>query len=394
VKLIRLEKRYQPAENWDSINDVVVLLVFNGRQDIDLVKPMTLQSRLSTLHQLAAHLRAGEDEFLTALQTRTEFNNKWFTLENQQASLNAIVEEFLDEEKLNIWLSRYKIIPIAGEGFVPQPGPEGEGQKTVGLVLAGNIPLVGFHDILCVYVAGHKAMLKLSSKDEFVLPYLLKLLAKFDEAAADYFTLVEKLEGYDAVIATGSNNSARYFETYFGKVPNIIRKNRNAVAVLSGTESEDEMRALGNDVFQYFGLGCRNVSKLYAPEGYDFDPLLHIFHEWKMMQNHTKWKNNFDYNYALTTLNKGSFHLTGPLMVIEEEAITSRIATLHFEYYTDKAVLESELNARGEEIQLIVSQGGFVETDLPTFAFGEAQQPGLSDYADGVDTLAFLLGLL
>lgn len=355
---------------------------------------MTLQSRLSTLHQLAAHLKAGEDEFLTALQTRTEYNNKWFTLEHQQASLNAIVHEFLDEDKLNAWLSGYKIIPIAGDGFVPQPGPDGEGQKTVGLVLAGNIPLVGFHDILCVYVAGHKAQVKLSSKDEYVLPYLLKLLAKFDEEAAGYFDLVDQLNGYDAVIATGSNNSARYFETYFAKVPHIIRKNRNAVAVLSGTETEEELRALGRDVFQYFGLGCRNVSKLYVPEGYDFDPLLHVFHEWKTLQNHPKWKNNFDYNYALQTLNKESFHLTGPLMVLEDEAIASRIGTLHFEYYADQASLAIELNARREEIQLVVQPPGFLNILLPTFPFGEAQQPALGDYADGVDTMEFLFGLL
>ncbi len=353
---------------------------------------MTLQARLSTLHQLAAHLTGPEDEFLTALQKRTEFNNAWFTLANQQASVKAIAEEFLAEEKLAAWLNGYKIIPVAGEGFVPQPGPNGEGQKTVGLVLAGNIPLVGFHDILCVYVAGHKAQIKLSSKDEYVLPYLLKLLARFDERAADYFELVDKLDGYEAVIATGSNNSARYFETYFAKVPHIIRKNRNAVAVLSGEETEEQMRALGNDVFQYFGLGCRNVSKLYVPEGYDFDPLLHVFHEWKTLQNHTKWKNNFDYNYALTTLNKESFHLTGPLMVLENKAIPSRIGTLHFEYYTDKAALETRLNAQQEEIQLAVAPPDFLHLDLPLFTFGEAQQPALYDYADGVDTLAFLLG--
>ena len=356
---------------------------------------MTLQDRLSTLHQLAAHLVGPEDEFLTALQKRTEFNNAWFTLENQRASLRAIAGEFLAEDKLSAWLNGYKIIPFAGEGFLPQPGPKGEGQKTVGLVLAGNIPLVGFHDILCVYVAGHKAQIKLSGKDEYVLPYLLKLLAGFDERAADYFELVDKLAGYDAVIATGSNNSARYFETYFAKVPHIIRKNRNAVAVLSGEETEEEMRALGNDVFRYFGLGCRNVSKLYVPEGYDFDPLLHVFHEWKNLQNHAKWKNNFDYNYALTTLNKESFHLTGPLMVLENEAIPSRIGTLHYEYYTEKTALEKKLAAQREEIQLVVSPPGFLaHGDVPVFAFGEAQQPALADYADGVDTLAFLIGLL
>lgn len=354
---------------------------------------MTLKARQATLHQLAAHLTGPEDEFLTALQKRTEYHNAWFTLENQQASIKAIAEEFLAEDKLSAWLNGYKIIPIAGEGFVPQPGPDGEGQKTVGLVLAGNIPLVGFHDILCVYVAGHKARIKLSSKDEYVLPYLLKLLAKFDETAADYFEIVDKLDGYDAVIATGSNNSARYFETYFRNVPHIIRKNRNAVAVLSGEESEEEMRALGNDIFQYFGLGCRNVSKLYVPEGYDFDPLLHILHEWKTLQNHTKWKNNFDYNYALQTLNKESFHLSGPLMVLENEAIPSRIGTLHFEYYTDVTALVDKLEGLREEIQLVAAASGFPDTSLPTFAFGEAQRPGLGDYADGVDTLAFLVGL-
>jgi len=354
---------------------------------------MTLQARLTTLHQLAAHLTGPEDEFLTALQKRTEYHNAWFTLDNQRASIKAIAEEFLAEDKLSVWLSGYKIIPFAGEGFVPQPGPNGEGRQTVGLVLAGNIPLVGFHDVLCVYVAGHKARIKLSSKDEYVLPYLLELLAKFDEAAADYFEVVDKLDGYDAVIATGSNNSARYFETYFKDVPHIIRKNRNAVAVLSGKESEEEMRALGNDIFRYFGLGCRNVSKLYVPEGYDFDPLLHVLHAWKSLQNHAKWKNNFDYNYALTTLNKESFHLTGPLMVVENAGIPSRIGTLHFEYYTDKAALVKALEARREKIQLIASTSGFIETSLPVFAFGEAQRPGLGDYADGVDTLGFLMGV-
>jgi hypothetical protein len=354
---------------------------------------MTLQNRLSTLHQLAAHLTGPEDEFLTALHKRTEFNNAWFTLANQQASIAAIATQFLAEDKLATWLHGYKIIPIAGEGFVPPPGPEGEGQKTVGLVLAGNIPLVGFHDILCVYVAGHKAQVKLSSKDEYVLPYLLKLLAGFDERAADYFHIVDQMGGYDAVIATGSNNSARYFETYFAKVPHIIRRNRNAVAVLSGEETKEQLRALGNDVFQYFGLGCRNVSKLHVPLGYDFDPLLHVFHEWKQLQNHTKWKNNFDYNYALTTLNKESFHLTGPLMVLEQAQIPSRIGTLHFEYYDDKDQLLEQLTAQREEIQLIVAPPDFFDADLPLFTFGEAQQPALRDYADGVDTLAFLLGV-
>ena len=346
---------------------------------------MTLKERLSLLTRLGDHLRAEDDEFLEALQKRTEFNNGWFTLANQQAAVRAIATEFLAEDKLNAWVREYFIHPIAGPPVFPEP-PE---PKTVGLVLAGNIPLVGFHDVLAVFVAGHRAQIKLSSKDEYLLPYLLKLLGDFDERARDYFNVVGKLEGFDAVIATGSNNSARYFESYFGKYPHIIRKNRNAVAVLSGEESAEELRALGRDIFRYFGLGCRNVSKLYVPDGYDFQPLLEILHEWKDLQNHTRWKNNFDYNYALTTLNKESFHLTGPLMLLEDEAITSRIATLHYETYSDKIALESELNSRAEEIQLIVAQPGYLS--LPTFPFGQAQQPALWDHADGVDTLRFLI---
>ena len=354
---------------------------------------LTLEERLSLLTRLGDHLRGPEDELLTAHQKRTAHNNSWLTLEAQQAAVQAIAENFLDREKLDAWLSGYTIVPFAGEPFLPQPGPNGEGQQTVGLVLAGNIPLVGFHDVLCVFVAGHKAQIKLSSKDEYVLPYLLKLLAKFDERAEDYFSIVGKLKDFTAVIATGSNNSARYFEAYFKDVPHIIRRNRNAVAVLTGEETEEQLRALGEDVFRYYGLGCRNVSKLFVPQGYDFQPLLEVFHEWKYLQNHTKWKNNFDYNYALTTLNKESFHLTGPLMVLEAAAIPSRIGTLHYQFYADRQAVEQELIAKREEIQLVVTTPDFLAVDLPVFAFGEAQHPALGDYADGVDTFAFLLGL-
>ena len=341
---------------------------------------LTLAERIDTLVALGDYLREDNDEFLEALQKRTEFNNSWFTLANQRAALEAIRDQFLDRDKLNTWVRNYP-------DLAPATSPLS--QKTVGLVLAGNIPLVGFHDILCVYIAGHRAQIKLSSKDAYVLPYLLKKLADFNPGAAAYFDVGDKLRGFDAVIATGSDNSARYFEAYFGRYPHIIRKNRNAVAVLSGSETTEELRALGQDIFRYFGLGCRNVSKLYVPEGYDFQPLLEVLHEWKELQNHTKWKNNFDYNYALTTLNKESFHLTGPLMVLEEEAIVSRIATLHFSYYSDVAALETELTARAEQIQLVVAPAGLL-AGVNTFGFGEAQVPGPGDYADGVDTLAFL----
>ncbi|MTB50082.1 acyl-CoA reductase [Lewinella sp. W8] len=344
---------------------------------------MTLQERIDVMVALGDHLRRDNDEFLEALQKRTQFHNDWFTLEHQRASLMAIADAFLRREKLEAWVRNYAIPDWPAPKAVGSSAP-----KTIGLVLAGNIPLVGFHDVLSVFIAGHRSLIKLSSKDEYVMPYLLKLLAKYDKRTETYFTLTDRLEGFDAVIATGSNNSSRYFEAYFGRYPHVIRKNRNAVAVLRGDETTEDFRALGRDIFEYFGLGCRNVSKLYVPEGYDFNPLLEVLHEWKTLQNHTKWKNNFDYNYALTTLNKENFYLSGPLMIVENDQIASRIATLHYSTYRDVSSLEEELRNRREEIQLIAAPDGFLS--LPTFPFGRAQRPGLTDYADGVDTLAFL----
>lgn len=364
---------------------------------------MTLPDRLQAFIRLGDHLSGPEDEFLTALQKRTEFNNGWLTLDAQRAAIDAIRTAFLAADKLTQWAARYPIEEAEAR--------RGELQ-TVGLVLAGNIPLVGFHDVLCAFVAGYRSRIKLSSKDPYVLPYLLQLLAKYDARAAGYFEIVDKLSDYDRVIATGSNNSARYFEAYFGGVPHVIRRNRNAVAVLTGEETPEDLTALGEDVFRYFGLGCRNVSKLYVPRGYDFQPLLEAFHAWKHLQNHGKWKNNFDYNYAIATLNKESFHLTGPLMLFEAEPIVSRIATLHFSYYDSMENLVGELNERAEEIQLVVTSNAnafgepagasvdvsrlkreaTVAIERPCFHFGEAQSPGLADYADGVDTMEFLAG--
>ena len=342
---------------------------------------MTLPERLAALRSLHAHLTRGEDELLTAHQKRTEFNNGWFTLENQQQSLRAITEEYLAPEKLDAWVADYEL-------------PEPAEPLTVGLVLAGNIPLVGFHDILTVFVAGHRAQIKLSSKDPYVLPYLLKLLAKQDERAADYFQIVQNIKGFDAVIATGSNNSARYFEAYFGKYPHVIRRNRNAVAVLTGEETDAELRALGEDVFSYYGLGCRNVAKLYVPRDYDFQALLEAFHEWRTFQNHVKWKNNFDYNFALLMLNKEPFLHNGAIIIREAEPLASHIAGLYFERYGELTEVTDILTERWEEVQLVVSRTADLDLpNIPQFRFGRAQRPGLSDYADGVDTLAFLAGL-
>lgn len=338
---------------------------------------MNLDLRISALARLGEHLLQ-PDDYLDAVIHRTHYNNNWFTKENQELAIRAIATQFLDKNKLEKWAAAYSI-------------PEGiSGVRTVGMVMAGNLPLVGFHDVICTFVAGHRAKIKLSDKDKFLLPYLLQLLEKYTPGAGAYFEIAEQIKGVDAVIATGSNNSARYFEAYFGKYPHIIRKNRNAVAVLDGTETEDDLHLLGKDVFRFFGLGCRNVSKLYLPKGYHFAALMERLHDFREIINHSKYHNNFDYNLALLMLNQVPYFNNGCIIVAENRDIASRIATLHYEFYEDKTALEAELASRSEEIQCIVAKPELLS--IPTFAFGKTQEPGLADYPDGVDVMAFLMG--
>jgi Acyl-CoA reductase (LuxC) len=335
---------------------------------------MNLQERITVLARLGEHLQQ-DDEYLQAVIHRTEHTNAWFTKENQERAIQAIVHEFLQKEKLETWAGKYNIQEL---------GPA----KSVGLVMAGNIPLVGFHDVVCTFVAGHKSIIKLSDKDQYLLPYLLKVMGKINPASAAYFEIVERLKEYEAVIATGSNNTARYFRAYFEKYPHVIRKNRNSVAVLDGQESDEELRSLGIDVFRYFGLGCRNVSKLYLPEGYDFNRLMERLHEFREIILHSKYKNNFDYNFALVTMNRTPFLNNGCIVLAEDPAIASRIAVLNYEYYTDKDTLLNELQAQSEQIQCVVTGGRIF--DSPAVPFGKAQEPQLDDYADGVDVMEFL----
>ncbi|MCP3927507.1 MAG: acyl-CoA reductase [Bacteroidetes bacterium] len=339
---------------------------------------MNLKERIETLLQLGEHLRQ-EDDFLKAVMHQTYHNNKWFTIENQEDAVEAIAHQFLSEEKLQKWLEPYSLLD------------EGNSNFRVGLVMAGNIPLVGFHDLLCVFVAGFRARIKLSEKDKYLLPYIFKILESINPGTKQYFEIVETLSDFDAVIATGSNNSARYFESYFGKYPNIIRKNRNGIAVLTGNETQEELIAFGKDIFQFYGLGCRNVSKLYVPEGYAFELLLEALHEYKEIVLHSKYKNNFDYNYALYILNRIPYQANGCILLTENEAIPSRIASLHYEYYSDNKQLGEELHLKQTEIQCIVSKND--SFSLTTIPFGKAQQPELWDYADGVDTMEWLATL-
>jgi len=335
---------------------------------------MKLEQRIGLMVRLGEHL-LGEDEGLQEAMHRSEAHNPWFTLSNQRNALESIARYFLNRQSLETWLAAYSI---------SEPPP----RKTVGIVMAGNIPLVGFHDWLCVFLAGHRAQVRLSEKDAILFPYILSLLRSWEPETDQWTGVVEQLKGFDAVIATGSNNSARYFEAYFGKKPNIIRRNRNGVAVLSGEESAEDLRLLGRDVFSYFGLGCRNVSKLYVSQGYSFEPLLAALDEYREVAMNNKYKNNYDYNYAVFIINKIPHLSNGSILLKEDHAIASTVGCLHYAWYGGADEIARELEARKEEIQCVVAKPGLLS--IPTIGFGETQTPVLGDYADGVDTMEFL----
>jgi len=338
---------------------------------------LTSNERIELLIELGKEL-SKKDEMYAEIQNRAHQENAWFIPENIDKSLDAIINAFLTPVLLKQWLGNY---------------PSISNQKKVGLIMAGNIPFVGFHDFLSVFAAGHKAVVKLSSKDEVLMKYIFSLMESINPKSKNEFRTVERLENFDAVFATGSNNTSRYFEYYFGKYPNIIRRNRNGVAVLTGNETKDDFRLLANDVFDYFGLGCRNVTKLYVPEGYDFNDLLTVLDEREDVNVHHKYRNNYDYNYAIYLLNKDEILASKNLILKNDSSFVSRIACLHYENYNDLTELKKDLVNNVESIQCIATQSGsLIELDNDV-SFGETQFPGLFDYADGVDTMSFLTQL-
>jgi hypothetical protein len=250
--------------------------------------------------------------------------------------------------------------------------------------MAGNIPLVGFHDFLCVFISGHKQTIKLSSKDDILLKHLVDIMTAWEPELKNEIRFADLLKGCDAYIATGSNNSARYFDLYFSKYPNIIRRNRTSVAVLTGQETKDELNSLADDVHQYFGLGCRNITQIFVPAGYHFIPLLGAFDKYKYFADHHKYKNNYDYQLSIALLNNIYYMTNGSVLLIENDAIFSAISQLHYSYYDDEKQVMARLKDN-EEVQCICGSRGI--------AFGQAQKPSLMDYADGVDTMQFLLTL-
>ncbi len=346
------------------------------------------KSHLTTLGKFLKQFRLTEsekneglpqnDKFFSEMEekiNRSVHHNGWFTRENIIYSLQQW-SEALSPENLKLWLDEYNLSESGG--------------KTVGIVMAGNIPLVGFHDFISVLVTGHNILVKLSSNDQLLLPviaaYLMQLDSRYEERII--FTK-DKLENFDAVIATGSNNTARYFEYYFKDKPSIIRKNRNSVAILTGEETKEELAKLGEDIFRYYGLGCRNVSKLYVPQNYDFDTFFKAIYEWNPIIHRDKYANNYDYNKAVYLMSEFKLLENGFLILKEDQSFGSPIASLFYEYYESQEKLNETLSINRDKIQCIVKN----DPDNNEVRFGQTQKPQLWDYADDINTIEFLLKL-
>ena len=334
---------------------------------------MTLEKRIEAFAALGYAFRNMSETERSHWIDQAQRHNPWFTPESTQQALEAL-QPMLDGDNLRRWTKGYALEPTT--------------PKQVGVVMAGNLPLVGFHDMLSVLIAGHTLLAKPSTKDPALPRMVIKELNEIAPELGQRVTFAEEpMKTMDAVIATGSNNSARYFETYFGKYPHIIRKNRTSVAVLRGQESTEEMIRLGHDVLQYFGLGCRNVSKLFVPKGYNFTPLLDSWQEFKSIIHHSKYSNNYDYHRSIMLVNRTEHLDTGFLMVKQDERLAAPTSMIFYEEYADTYALADRLAADDENIQCLVGKG----LDHPrAVGFGKSQTPQLWDYADGVDTLDFL----
>ncbi len=352
---------------------------------------MQLQERINAFVKLGDFLRQFSNEVISKADNvehnevffdgfkhqikLAQEHNGWFTAENIRFALKSWADA-LTLTNLETWLNPYTIKNVS--------------PKQVAIIMAGNIPLVGFHDFLSVLITGHKVLVKQSSNDKHLLPFLAKYIEYVEPKFKGAISFTEaKVENFDAVIATGSNNTARYFEYYFKNKPSIIRNNRNSVAVLTGNETPEDLKNLSEDIFRYYGLGCRNVSKLYVPKGYKFDAFFEGIYHWHPIVEKAKYANNYDYNKAVYLMSEFDMLENGFFMIKEDESFASPIATLFYEYYDSTENLKTELEAKKNQIQCIVSRG-FIENEI---AFGHTQKPELWDYADSVDSIEFLLAI-
>jgi Acyl-CoA reductase (LuxC) len=339
---------------------------------------MTLTERIGSFSELGRIIRnslkgieTGYSSALEKLISTQQLRNPWFTPENVRTALNAVAGE-LTHENLKKWTDNY---PDVNSEISPM---------IVGVVMAGNIPLAGFHDFISVLITGNNIIAKTSSQDPDLIVFIGNILSEINSGFREKMTFTDGLlKDFDAVIATGSNNSSRYFEYYFGKYPHIIRKNRNSIAIIEGDETEDELIDLGSDILTYFGLGCRSVSKIFVPEGYDVAQMASNWKQYYWMTDHNKYANNYDYNKAIYLVNRQKFLDTGYLLIKESVNLISPVSVLYCEYYKNLDDAWEKAEVDKDKIQCIVSR--------KRVPFGGAQSPRLWDYADGIDTIEFLL---
>jgi hypothetical protein len=347
---------------------------------------LNLQDRINLLVQLGVDL-SRPNEKREAWKNRISIENPWFTETFSQNALNGIIQ-FLDKDVLENFVGKYPDLIQNSRGL---------STRKIGLILSGNLPAVGWHDVMCTFLAGYHSKIKLSENDNHWIPYFIDVLESYDSSVSEYFSFERILKDFDAVIATGSNNSSLYFESYFGKFPNIIRKNRNSVAILDGSETDLDLQNIATDIMLYFGLGCRSVSKVYIPKEYDLEKFVLSFEDWVSLANHSKYRNNYDYNYAMFVINRLEHFSNRVLLFIENESLQSRIASLHYERYEDLDSLKEKILSKKDELQCVVANesiqkvfGSEVESMvLP----GQSQYPKIDDFADRVDTMKFLLEL-
>ena len=356
------------------------MISFEKRKDALVKTGVVLRNVVNkNVSKYAGHEVFHEAEKLSVLIEEAHLYNRWFNHEMVQNVISEIGNS-LEMKKLDQWLAPYA-------EFFHEP----INQKTIAVIMAGNIPAVGFHDFLSVLISGHKLMAKLSSEDDRLIPAIADILIAVEPGFGELIHFENgKLADFDAVVATGSNNTARYFDFYFGKYPHIIRKNRNGVGVLDGNESREDLEGLTKDIFLYFGLGCRNVSKIYVPNDYHFQSLLETIEQQKQVIENSKYFNNYEYNKAIFLINQTAHFDTSNLLLVENKQLASPVSVLHYEFYDSIEQLKNILEVNEANIQCVVSGNDKLGNAIP---FGQSQQPQLWDYADGVDTMQFLLTL-
>ena len=330
---------------------------------------MEIQARIAGFVALGQQLMRQNNPTLEEVKQRAQTENAWFLPSFIDASMKQISQQFLQEPALMEWTSMY---PNISKTFT---------QKKIGIVMAGNIPMVGFHDLLSTLMAGHIAVVKLSSKDKVLMDYIIQSLKTIEPLWEDQIIIQDQLKNCDAYIATGSNNTSQYFEYYFGKFPHIIRKNKTSIAILEGNETAESLSLLADDMMLYFGMGCRNVTQLWVPTGYSFETLLDALKKYDFLLENHKYKHNYDYQLALLMMTRQFYMNTGSILLSENPSPFAAISQVHYQFYEPGKMP----TVNKEAIQCVVGKAGL--------EFGSLQSPKLSQYADGVDTLAFLASL-